>query len=161
MAWVNSSPNSSRKLLLWLGLAMALALLIIISSNSIRKIPRKILTEPPKTSTSQQLVSGFPEFPVYPGARLKSSHQTPGFLNFKAVWEVNQPGPPVMDWYITALSGGAWAIEEFPEAPDIKKRQFAQARNDHWRVYLAVSQENPEEPTQVRVDLVPWEEDED
>jgi hypothetical protein len=80
------------------------------------------------------------EFPVFPDARqtLFEYRGEGKVLEHHASWETEEMVPEVMDWYLNALSDGAWEIEKFPVDSQDAQTQYVIAREDAWRAFLTV-----------------------
>jgi hypothetical protein len=129
--------------------------ILLLTLASIVPLPSKdksdVISELPE---GEETIKGFPEFPVYPGATLDSSAQLPEERNgFEATWQVSGTVPEVMDWYVTTLSDGAWAIENFPPDPGALGQQMITAHEDEWRVWLVVNQEDEGLPIKIKAEL--------
>lgn len=75
-------------------------------------------SDPSFTEVKSQLISGFPQFPVYPGAQLEYSAKrektsTPEG-DFRAKWEIKdrEAVDKVLQWYLTELPKYGWVITE-------------------------------------------------
>ena len=100
-----------------------------------------VTIEPGKTELEGQLVAGFPEFPVYPGANIVSSYkkQEESKVGFEANWEADASVSEVIVWYIDALRESGWVFEEEPDDLSISEQSLV-AKKDNLRVYLTVEE---------------------
>lgn len=108
--------------------------------------------EPGKEEVTGELVEGFPELPVYPGATILKSYkkQEGEKVGFEANWEVDVSVDEIMAWYIDALREAGWIFEEEPVV-DKTFEQFIIAQKDESRVYLTVERE--EEVTEINAEF--------
>ena len=84
-----------------------------------------------KNPIPPQLVGGFPEFAVYPGAALKDSQATGegDMAIYIGDWTTSASVPQVMLWYIDALEHSNWRIEIPSADTNAPTAQFITAKN--------------------------------
>ncbi len=118
--------------------------------NAAKSIPNNnnkqssVTGDPNKVEVKNQLISTFPSFPVYPGAKIISSAkvgQSPT-RGFEAVWETDASVPLTMSWYLTELKKGGWNVVAPPGDAKTVGEQIAQVSKDKLSVTLDIDQKN-------------------
>lgn len=157
-----SLPEIKKKTFLFLLLTFVIFFGVWSAAALVRKrgeVPLQELEkgEPGKEELTGELVSGFPDFPVYPGAAVKTSREsTGGTVGFETVWEVNQEVPEIMRWYMDMFAGDeSWKIKEPPDSPESPGEQSAIVSRDNWDFYLTVEREIDAETSEIIVEVVP------
>ena len=131
--------------LLFSVLAIGVGVALLKKPKDIKVTPGQtpeITVEPGKTELEGQLIAGFPEFPVYPGANIVSSYkkQEGDKVGFEANWEADASVNEIIVWYIDALRESGWVFEEEPELDYTSEQQLI-ARKDETTVYLTAERE--------------------
>lgn len=135
-----------------------LAALLQIRDTSLRPTPTQApyIQEPENNivEAEGELVEGFPEFPVYPGAEIHESAVRRQAYNtgrdIYAEWTTNDSVIEVMRWYEQELSKLGWSIGE-PNDPENPSEQIIQITKDNLSGYVAA--EDEEGTTEIVVDL--------
>lgn len=100
---------------------------------------------------SDEIVSNFPEFPKYPGAKVVSSYKKAENNNvgYEAKFQVESTVPVVMSWYIETLNNQGWEIEESPYDLSILGEQFLVAKKKGLALYLTIENEDRDEIVEI------------
>lgn len=113
------------------------------------------VVEPGKTEVIGQLVSGFPQFPRYPGAVVKSSYkkQEGERVGYEAVWENDDSVSEVIEWYRVRLRELKWKEVDFSETVISGSEKFLHAKMDGLEVFLAVEVDGEVGLTEINVEF--------
>ncbi len=113
-----------------------------------------VATDPSFTEYKGQLMSDFPEFPVYTGATLVGSAKVNtddiADQGYRAKWTTSDPVIKVMKWYQEELIKAGWKFEENNDIVS-EAEQIAKISKDELEGYLAAELEDEE--TEIVVDL--------
>lgn len=84
--------------------------------------------------------NGLPQIPVYPNAVFIESQDNTKEEDFqyRAVWEVGQLVPQIMNWYPSELEKDGWTIEIQPANPQDKNIQLLMAQKEDLILNLSV-----------------------
>ena len=111
------------------------------------EVTKQVATDPNFAEVKGQLLPGFPEFPIYPGAELVGSAEVnlPDEPNqgYRVKWTTYDPVPQVMDWYLEELSKTGWVVEE-PNDPEAEGEQVANIHKGGFKGHIAVESEGSE-----------------
>ena len=111
-----------------------------VDQTSQQNIPKlEVATDPGFPEVKGQVISGFPDFPVYPGATLVASAKTNRAdqpdTGYRVKWEAQDSVIPVMNWYQDELSKNGWTYE-VPNDPDATGEQVAQIKKAGWEGFV-------------------------
>ena len=100
----------------------------------------EVATDPSFPEVKGKLISGFPDFPVYPGATLVASAKTNRAdqldTGYRVKWAVQVDAVPnVMEWYQDELSKNGWTYE-VPNDPNATGEQVAQIKKSGWEGFV-------------------------
>lgn len=102
---------------------------------------QSLATDPNIVEVKGQLVEGFPDFPVYPEAKLVQSVQlkkSGSVGGYRARWELaGESVPKVMEWYVKELRSKGWVVQP-PDDPKAYGEQIATITKDNQAAYLRV-----------------------
>ena len=156
-------PNNNKKKLInsKLIISAVVAVLVVMvafllfskqNQNSQNPVPAKTVepsetVDPNRVEVKNQLISTFPAFPVYPGAKILKSMKlgespTKGF---EAEWQTSEPVPKVMGWYIQNLQSDGWKLVASPGDPKTEGEQGAIFSKDKIKVTINIDRENKNE----------------
>jgi len=100
------------------------------------------------------LVSGFPETPVYQNARLLESVKDPReAILFEATWETDSSVPSVSNWYLESLQREGWTLDVVPAdvSGDI---QLARLYKDNYTLHLSIIFDRVSAKTKIVVEFL-------
>ncbi len=116
---------------------------------------QEVATDPSFTEVKGQLIPGFPELPVYPGASIVASAKTnPEIkldIGYRAKWKASDPVLKVMKWYLEELPKYGWNVEP-PNDPNATGEQVASIAKEDLKGYLEVASESEAE-TEIWVEV--------
>ena len=119
------------------------------ASETASTIPQvEVAADPAFEEVKGQLITGFPDFPVYPGATIVSSakvkqNEDPA-KGYRAEWEVQAESvTKVMQWYLQELKSKGWTILESPNDPESYGEQIASASKNGSIAYFVVELKEP------------------
>lgn len=157
----NRVPTLAKVILLFI-LVFSLIAYLFVRKNILEppvqkeEAPKQVATDPSFNEALGQLLPGFPEFPLYPGAELVGSAEVnlPDEPNqgYRVKWITKDLVPQVMGWYLEALSQTGWVVEE-PNDPEAEGEQVANIRKDDFKGYLAVESEGSDGEVEIVVDI--------
>lgn len=103
----------------------------------------KSTTDPSFIEVKEQLIVGFPKFPVYPGAKLLDSSKvkvsSTASRGYRAHWEIQERRvPEVMQWYIKELKVEGWRIDQSSADPQNYGEQIAKVSKGGTVAYLRI-----------------------
>jgi len=102
--------------ILWIAIAREHALRKV-DQTAQQVVPKlEVATDPSFPEIKGRVISGFPDFPVYPGAALVASAKTNRAdqpdTGYRVKWTVQGEVPIVMKWYQAELPKSSWQIEQ-------------------------------------------------
>src|SRR4030067_1863615 len=115
----------------------------------------EVATDPSFPEVKGKLISGFPPFPVYPGATLIASAKTNRAnqpdTGYRAKWETKDAVIKVMRWYQDQLPKSGWKYE-VPNDPNAAGEQVAQIKKSGFAGFVEAERE-PQKDTEVVVEV--------
>ncbi|OGY25918.1 MAG: hypothetical protein A2Z11_02045 [Candidatus Woykebacteria bacterium RBG_16_43_9] len=104
----------------------------------------EVATDPNFPEVKGKLISGFPQFPVYPGATLVASAKTNRVnqpdTGYRAKWETKDAVIKVMRWYQDQLPKSGWKYE-VPNDPTAAGEQVAQIKKSGFEGFVEAESE--------------------
>ena len=119
----------------------------------------EVATDPNFQEVKGQLIPGFPQFPVYPGAVVKKSLKAKQVQDpakgYRAEWEIPQKKsvPEVMQWYLAELKNQGWVINEPPVDLQTYGEQVSKISKGDLMAYLNVEIGDDNNSTEIMVDI--------
>ena len=144
-------------------IALSIILFFIGFSPQFQHVVNQIVEQKPEVATDPsfpeikgELIGGFPDFPVYPGATLIASAQTNPAgqppQGYRAKWVTHDPVIKVMNWYEDDLPIAGWQYTP-PNDQQSEGEQVAEISKGDLKGYIAAEIE--EENIEIVVDVRP------
>ena len=129
-----------------------------VDQTSQQNIPKlEVATDPGFPEVKGQVISGFPDFPVYPGAALIASAKTNRAdqpdTGYRAKWGTQDSVIAVMKWYQAQLPKSGWQYTP-PNDPQSEGEQVAEISKGDFKGYIASEIEEGNNEIVVDVRLV-------
>lgn len=105
-----------------------------------------------------ELVSDFPDMPVYPGAIVeKSTEINDGDqYGYIGTWKIeNKTSTEVLRFYLTEGKKRNWTIVHSPDLSPNSSNEYIEARINGKKAYIIVEKESDDKEVEVRVDFPP------
>lgn len=96
-------------------------LLVIFVLFVVVAIPSFFLLKTKQTPAPEaEIVTSFPQAPIYPDSRLLESSEKSNEDSFKfeATWETNDAVPVVSKWYVQNAESDGWILDVLPSDPE-------------------------------------------
>lgn len=130
------NTRGSNQKIIWLVLLSFLAILSIYFLIFYSKAPAQHGNQKPQQRFDKlqgQLVSGFPDFPIYPGASIIGSYKKIDGerIGFEATWETEISQNEVAAWYLNEFNKYiGWTIHELPDTFNSDELVFRIEKNN-------------------------------
>lgn len=104
-----------------------------------------------------ELVSDFPDVPVYPGAEIEKSTEinNEGEYGYVATWKTNAKNiPDVLKFFLAEAKKRNWPIVQSPDLSGRSGEEYIETRIDNRKVYITVEKED-DGAVEYRIDFPP------
>lgn len=114
----------------------------------------------PQAQPEYILPSGFPNIPVYPGAKLvpplEDEDEKPEGITYayEGTWETADTTPQVSQWYLSNPDK-EWLIEKPPFDPGAEGQQIIIGTYRNWRANIILRKIDVDKPTLIMVGIAP------
>jgi hypothetical protein len=104
-----------------------------------------------------ELVDGFPDFPIYPGAELEKSNQSTyqGRTAYSGTWISTGTVQKVMAWYRDQAKQKNWEIIDDPSNPASGQEQHLNLNVDGQLINVTVELEDNQTKPEIIIDVLP------
>lgn len=118
------------------------------------KLPFKTYRQAEK---QPQLVTNFPQLPIYPQAvLLSSSIEGEGEkIKYSGSWETKDTVPEVGAWYSETLKNSGWLLDLLPADPQENKIQLWVAQKGETKLHLSLERQDDASSTLITAEFPP------
>lgn len=105
-----------------------------------------------------ELVSDFPDVPIYPGSKIIKSTEinNDGEYGYVATWETNAKTiPQVLNFYLAEAKKRNWTIVQMPDFSGRAGEEYFEFRINGQKAYFTVEREEDDEPIELKIDFPP------